>query len=270
MRIHPTATVDPKADIGADVEIGPYTWIDSDVTLGDGCRIGPHVAIMRHSTLGKACAVHAGAVIGDLPQDLGFKPAETRVNIGDGCTLREGVTVHRGTRPGTVTRIGNQCYLMAFAHVAHNVVLGNNVIMANNVLLAGYVEVGDRAFISGHCSVHQFNRIGRLAMMGGNSAVSRDVPPFCLVAPVSLNTVAGVNTVGMRRAGFTAAERLEVNRAFKLLYRSGLNLREAVQEIRRKFPTGPAAEMAAFAEGSKRGLCTGRSEPDPDDAPSEA
>jgi UDP-N-acetylglucosamine acyltransferase len=180
MNIHPTAIVDPSAQLGQHVEIGPYAVIESDVTLGDNCRISAHVVIRRYVTMGPNCRVHPGAVIGDTPQDLAFKETDpSYVRIGAGCVFREFVTIHRGTKPETATEIGNGCYFMACSHAAHNVRVGDNVILANGALLGGYAEIGERAFLSGNVAVHQFCRVGRLAMMGGNSATSKDVPPFC-------------------------------------------------------------------------------------------
>ena len=254
--IHPSAIVDPGAKLGTEVSIGPFACVEADVQIGDGCVIGPHANIMQYTTLGAKCKIHAGAVLGDLPQDLSFSMCESRVNIGSNCVIREGVTVHRGTKPGTVTEIGNDCFLMAFSHFAHNVKLGRNIIVANGALLAGYVEVGDRAFISGNAVIHQFVRIGRLAMLGGGCGISKDVPPFCTMLPVALNSVAGINVIGMRRAGIGADERMAVKQAFKVLYLSGLNTSQAIGNIRNGGSV-PASvlEMCAFIEASKRGIC---------------
>jgi UDP-N-acetylglucosamine acyltransferase len=254
--IHPTAIIDPGAKLGKDVTIGPFTCVEADVQIGDGCVIGPHASILRYTTMGSKCKVHAGAVLGDLPQDLSFSACESRVNIGSNCVIREGVTVHRGTKPGTITEIGNDCFLMAFSHFAHNVKLGRNVIVANGALLAGYVEVGDRAFISGNAVIHQFVRIGRLAMVGGGCGISKEVPPFCTMLPVALNSVAGLNVVGMRRAGIGADERMAIKRAFKTLFLSDLNVSEAIGKIRSggNLPAS-VLEFCAFVEASKRGIC---------------
>lgn len=236
--IHPTAIVEPGAQIG------------------EGCRIGPHVVIYRHVTLGPGCDVHAGAVLGDTPQDFAFKESvESRVVIGAKTVLREHVTIHRGTKEGTSTVVGERCFLMANSHLGHNVVLGNDVILANGVLLAGYVEVGDRAFLSGNVIVHQFTRIGRLAMVSGGAGIGKDVPPFCTVHGVAVNQLAGLNVVGMRRAGMTPPQRAEVKRAFTLLYRSGLNVKQALEQMRAEFKDSPGAEICAFVSASKRGIC---------------
>jgi UDP-N-acetylglucosamine acyltransferase len=254
--IHPTAVIESGAELGQNVQVGPFAYIADGSRIGDGCQIGAHASVLRHTTIGAACRIHDGAVIGDLPQDFAFEASTVSyVRIGTGCVIREGVTIHRGTKPDTVTEVGNQCFLMANSHLAHNVRLGNQVVVANGALLAGYVEVGDRCFISGNCAVHQFVRIGRLAMMGGGSAVSKDVPPFCTARPLSPNTILGLNVVGLRRAGFTPAQRAAVKEAFGLLYRSGLNVGQAVEKMKQRFADGPAKEMTDFVEASRRGIC---------------
>lgn len=264
---HPTAVIEPGARLDADVEVGPCAFIAAGAVIGAGCRIGPHATVYGGVTLGAGCRVHAGAVLGDLPQDTGFQGGASFVRIGAQCIIREGVTIHRGTKPDTATVIGDGCFLMANSHVAHNAVVGQHVVIANGALLAGYVEVGDRCFISGNVCIHQFVRVGRLAMLGGGAGISKDVPPFCTMRPVALNSVAGLNVVGMRRAGLSAADRLEVRRAFKLLYRSALNAQQAVAVLRAQFQSGPASEFAAFVAQSRRGICRMADDaPDPDQA----
>jgi UDP-N-acetylglucosamine acyltransferase len=258
--IHKTAIVEPGAEIGKDVTIGPFSYIENGTIIQDGCVIGPHVSILRYTTLGTKCHVHAGAVLGDLPQDLGFGDGESYVKIGSSCTIREGVTIHRGSKPGTTTEIGDNCFLMAFSHFAHNVKLGNNVIVANGAMLGGYVDVGDRAFISGNVGVHQFVHVGRLAMVGGNSGLSKDLPPFCTVRPVTFNFVAGMNVIGMRRAGITPEDRAQIKKAFKMLYCSGLNVKQALEKMKSDFTSGPAQEFWQFVEQSKRGVCAMKNE----------
>jgi UDP-N-acetylglucosamine acyltransferase len=209
--------------------------------------------------MGRDCVVHAGAVLGETPQDLAFKPVPSTVEIGDRCVIREGVTIHRGTAEGSVTRTGNDCYLMANSHLAHNVTLGNQVILANGVLLAGYVEVGDRAFLSGNAVVHQFVRIGRLAMLGGLSGISQDVPPFCTTESGVVNRLAGLNTVGLKRAGIPPETRTALKQAFRILFRSGLTRTTAVADLRSGPDLPPEVEeVLRFVEGSKRGVCSGR------------
>jgi len=255
--IHPTAVIEDGARVGADVDVGPFAYIAAGAQIGDGCHIGPHTTIYGHTTLGSGCRVHAGAVLGDLPQDFGFEDGESFVRIGDGCAIREGVTVHRGSKPGTETVIGSRCMLMAFSHFAHNVQLADDVIVANGALLAGYVSVGPRAFISGNVAVHQFARVGRLAMLGGGAMISKDVPPFCTMRPAMENAVAGLNVIGMRRAGVSPADRAAVKRAFKLLYHSGLNVSQAQEQLGEQFSDGPAREIHDFIAESERGICGG-------------
>jgi UDP-N-acetylglucosamine acyltransferase len=194
-------------------------------------------------------------VLGDWPQDLGFKNEISFVKIGRNCVIREGVTIHRGTKAGTTTVVGDSCFLMANCHLGHNVQLGHHVIVVNGVLLGGYVEVGDGAFIGGNALVHQFTRVGRLVMLGGGSGSNKDVPPFCMTHGVMLNTISGLNLVGLRRAGLGPDERLQIKHAFDLLYRSGLNVSQAVAALKKEFTTGPASEWAPFIESSKRGIC---------------
>lgn len=255
MAIHATAIVDPKAEMGAGVEIGPYAVIEGGVRLGDNCRVGPHAVLHTGTRLGEGCRVHAHAILGDVPQDLKFAGVESFVDIGPGSVIREGVTVHRGTKPGSSTIVGSGCFLMVNSHLGHNAKIGDHVILANGVLLAGDVEVGDRAFLSGNVIVHQFTRIGRLAMISGGGGIGKDVPPFCMTAGVSRNTVAGLNVIGMRRAGLCAPDRMQVKRAFEILYRSGLNVSQALERMKEEFTAGPAAEWIPFIEQSRRGVC---------------
>lgn len=253
--IHPSASVDSTAQLSDEVIVGPQAVIEADTVIGSGCRLGPGAVIMRYTTLGAGCTVHAHAVLGDIPQDLEFADADSRVEIGPGGVFREGVTIHRGTKPGSATQVGERCFLMANSHLAHNVVLGDEVIIANGALLGGYVEVGDQAFISGNGAIHQFCRIGRLAMLGGMAGIGKDVPPFCTAASHRRNRIAGLNTIGLRRAGFTPAERSEIKQAYKWLYGGDVSTSEAVERICSEYPSGPARELADFVAGSKRGIC---------------
>ena len=255
MNIHPSAVIDPKAVLGRDVTVGPFAFIDESVEIGEGCVIGPHAAILRHVTMGEGNRVHAGAVIGDLPQDLAFKGEPSYVKIGRRNTFREGLTIHRGTKPGTTTEIGDDCFLMGHVHVAHNCKLGNRVIAVNGAVFGGYVEVGDRAFFSAHVMVHQFVKIGGGAMVGGAAGLSKDVPPYCLVQSMARNSVQGLNVVGARRAGLSAEDRRQVKEAFKMLYLSELNVSQALERMKVLFTSGPAAEFTTFVEHSKRGIC---------------
>jgi len=253
--VHPTACIAPSARLGSGVTVGEYAVIQEETVLGDGCVIGPHAVIMRHTTLAEGCRVHSGAVLGDLPQDRAFRNVASFVRIGARTVIRECVTVHRGTKAESSTVVGNDCLLMANSHVGHNAVLGNGVTLANGALLAGHTEVGDGAFISGHCLVHQFTRVGRLAMMAGGSAVQMDVPPFCITRSLSSNTVLNLNIIGLRRAGFSAEERLAIKRAFDLLYRSGATVSSAIALIEAQATTPPERELCDFLRSARRGIC---------------
>jgi len=253
--IQSTAIVESGARLGADVRIGPHAYVAATAVLGDGCVLAPHAVVLDHTTLGARCTVHAGAVLGDLPQDLSFGGEPSYVVTGDDCTFREGVTIHRGTKPGTTTRIGHHVFMMATSHAAHNCEVGDHVVMANGAALGGYVTVGERAFIGGHAGIHQFCHIGRLAMVGAQCLVSKDLPPFCISVPCSNSYVSGLNRVGGRRAGFDAAARAQVKQAFNLLYRSGLNASQARERLEAESDNPFAAEYAEFLSRATRGLC---------------
>ncbi len=257
--IHKTAVINPSAKLGNNVSVGPYTTIDADTVIGDNCVIGPRVSIMPYTTVGSGCRIHSGAVIGDLPQDFSFKECESFVAIGDNCIIREGVTIQRGTKPGTTTSMGNNCMLMVYSHLAHNAKVGNDVVIANNSALGGYAELGDRAFVSAFVGIHQFCKVGRLAMIGGIASISKDVLPYSMIATNAANKLVGMNIVGIRRAGITAEERRMIKQAFKLLFYSGLNLDDAVVKIKNILPGTLADELCGFIESSTRGLCR----PDP-------
>lgn len=253
--IHPTAIIHPKARLASGVHVGPYSVIDGDVELGAGCVLGPHVYLTGVTKVGAGNKFHAGCVIGDAPQDLKYKDTPTCLRIGDQNVFRENVTVHRSSKPDEATVVGSNNFIMGGAHIAHNCQVGNHVIMANGALLAGYVEVHDRAFISGNCAVHQFCRVGTLAMMQGGAAASQDVPPFTMIHN-GLNVMCGLNTVGLRRANYPPEERLELRQLYKFLFRNGKNLRPAVAEARSRF-IGPASKVFLdFIAVSKRGVCS--------------
>ncbi len=239
---------------GANVRIGPYAVIDADVELGAGCVVGPHVYLTGVTKIGAGNKFHAGCVIGDAPQDLKYQDEPTRVIIGDNNVFREHVTVNRATKPEDATVVGSNNFIMADAHIGHNCVLGNHVIIANGALLAGHVMVQDRVFISGTCLVHQFCRVGTLAIMQGGSGISKDLPPFTVAR--GGNHVCGLNVVGLRRAGFSVAERLELKRLYHALFRSGKNFTEAVAQARNDFTSPGAKVMLEFVATAKRGVCT--------------
>ena len=232
--IHPTAIIHPKAKLDATVQVGPFAVIDAGVELGADCVVGPHVYLTGETKIGAGNRFHAGCVIGDAPQDLKYKDEPTRLRIGDDNVFREHVTVHRSNKPDEDTVVGSHNFFMANSHVAHNCVIGDHVILANGALLGGHAVVQDRAFISGNCLVHQFTRVGTLALMQGGAAISKDLPPFTIAQRE--NEICGLNVIGLRRAGFTAEQRLELKRLYHLLFRGGKNLRAALAEAQKNLP----------------------------------
>lgn len=253
MIIHPTAIIDSTARLGTEVSVGPYAVIEPATEIGDGCEVRAHAVIKRFTTLGPNNVVYEGATLGGEPQDLGFKECESYLRIGASNTFRESVTVHRGTQPGSETIIGSNCFIMACGHVAHNCRLGDRVIIANNVALAGHVEIDDGAFISGGVVVHQFCRVGRLAMIGGNAKIVQDCLPFVVTDGVP-GRAHGLNMIGLRRAGFKSSEIQKLKEAYRLLLRSGLGLEVALS---RMGESGDALvnELIDFVRGSARGFC---------------
>ncbi|MBI3851958.1 MAG: acyl-ACP--UDP-N-acetylglucosamine O-acyltransferase [Verrucomicrobia bacterium] len=252
--IHATAIIHPKATLDPTASAGPYAVIDEHVVLGGHCVVGPHVHLTGHTTIGAHNQFHTGCVIGDAPQDLKYNGEPTRLRIGDHNVFREHATVNRSNKLKEETLIGSHNFLMANSHVGHNVCLGDNIVLANGALLAGHVTVGDRAFISGNCLVHQFCRVGELAFMQGGSAISMDLPPFTVAS--RSNDMCGLNTVGLRRAGFTAEERQELKQLYNALFRSGRNLREALAAAEKEFASAPAKVLLEFIASSKRGICS--------------
>lgn len=254
--VHPTAIVDPTAQVAPGVAIGPYAVIGPQVVIGEGTRIGPHVVIERDTTLGTDCRVHAGAVLGGDPQDLKFDDEETVLVIGDRTVIRECVTLNRGTSATGRTVIGSDCMLMAYSHVAHDSVLGDHVILANAVEMAGHVVIEDWAIVGGISAVHQFARVGRHAIVGGCTAVRKDVPPFTKLSgnPASLY---GLNSVGLERRGFDDEARGQLRRAYRILFQSKLNVRQGVERVREDLPATPEIDqLLAFIESSTRGIHT--------------
>lgn len=253
--IHPTAIVDPRAEIDASAEIGPYVVIEGPVRVGPRTRVGPHAVLMGDTHLGADNVVHPGAVLGDVPQDLAYRDAPSGVRIGDRNVFREYAQVHRGTQPDTFTVMGDGNFLMVNAHVAHNCRIGSRVVVANGALVAGHVVVDDDAFISGNCVVHQHVRIGRLSIMRGLSRTSRDVPPFALVD--GTHVVRGVNRVGLRRAGFDRARQRALVEAFRILFGERRNLQRAMAEVEAGVVTPEVQELLAFIRASRRGVAQG-------------
>jgi UDP-N-acetylglucosamine acyltransferase len=251
--IHPTAIIASRAKLDPTVRVGPYAVIDEDVQIGAGCVIGSHVYITGRTAIGRENHFFTGCVIGEAPQDLGYKNEDTGLHIGNHNIFREHVTVHRSSKLSEDTVIGNDNFLMQHSHVAHNAVLGDRVIVAGGALLAGHVNVGDRAFISGNCLVHQFVRVGAFSLMQGGSAISKDLPPYTMAR--GYNGICGLNTVGMRRAGFSSAERLELKQLYHSLFRNGLNLRAALAEARKSFSSPRAMVLLDFISTAKRSIC---------------
>jgi UDP-N-acetylglucosamine acyltransferase len=256
--IHSTAIIHPKAELDPTVRVGPYAVIDDGVRIGAHCLVGPHVYLTGNTRIGEHNSFFAGCVIGEAPQDLKYRGAPTALIIRDHNVFREHVTVHRSTRIEDATVLGSHNFLMAHCHVAHNCRIGDHVIMANGALLGGHVTLEDRAFISGNCLVHQFVRVGALALMQGGSGISKDLPPYTIAR--GDNGMCGLNMVGLRRAGLTSAQRLELKQLYRALFRSGANLHTAVAEGRKRFTSPAAKVMLDFLAVSTRGVCadTGR------------
>lgn len=253
--IHKTAVVDPAAEIGSNVEIGPFSVIEAGVEIGDNCHIASHVLVASGTQLGRECRIFKGAVVGTIPQDLKFGGEESSLIVGDGTVIREFCTMNRGTEEGgAITRVGANCLLMAYVHVAHDCFLGDNVILANGVNMAGHVTIEDFAGISGLTIIHQFVCIGRHSYIGGGSRVPKDVPPFILANGDPLRYF-GLNTVGLKRRGFTSEQIANIKRAYHYIYRSRLNLTQAVEAIRNDLErTEEIKIILDFIESSERGL----------------
>jgi UDP-N-acetylglucosamine acyltransferase len=264
MTIHVTATIHPKAELADGVSVGPYAVIGEHVRLGAGTTVGPHAVIEGWTTIGNSCDIGVGAVLGGAPQDLKYRGQRSFLRIGDYTCIREYVTVHRSAEEDGITIVGAHDFLMAYTHVAHDCRLGDHVIMVNYAGLSGYVEVEDRAFISGHNAVHQFVRIGYLAMVSGASRVVKDIPPF-MVAEGNPTRIRGLNLVGMRRLGLGPSVRGQLRRAYRLLYRSGLNTSQALEGMRQEgLTSGEVQRLITFIEGAKRGICGGLRPEEPD------
>jgi UDP-N-acetylglucosamine acyltransferase len=252
--IHRTALVDPTAELGAEVSVGPYCVIGPKVTVGERCTIAGHTVIERNTRVADGVKIGYGTVIGNDPQDLKYKGEETWVEIGSGTIIREYCTINRGSTATGKTTIGERCFLMTYVHVAHDCVIGNDVIIANSVQMAGHVMVHDRAIISGLVPIHQFVRIGTYAFVGGLSRVNQDVPPYTKAAgnPVHLY---GLNSVGLQRAGFSPDVKLALKRAYRLVFNSDLTVSQGVARARVELPDVPEVEtFLRFIEVSQRGV----------------
>ena len=253
--VHPTAIVDGRAQIGAGVEIGPFSIIGSQATIGEKTIVQSQVVIEGEVVIGTGNFIGHGVIIGAPPQDISFShERKTKVEIGNDNIIREYCTIHRGTAEGSATKIGDKNFLMAGAHIGHNCVIENNVIITNNCLLAGYVRVDDGAFLGGGSTFHQHMHVGRLVMVQGSSAFGKDLPPFVIAA--ERNCVFGLNVIGLRRAGFSVSDREEIKRAFELIYLSGLNISQALEKAATMKFSAPAQEFLDFiANAKKRSIC---------------
>lgn len=253
----PLAYVHPAAKIASNVVIDPFVTIDQNVEIGEGTRIGSNVTILEGARIGKNCVIHSGAVISGVPQDLKFKGEDSVAIIGDNTVIRECVTINRGTASKGKTVVGNNCLIMAYCHVAHDSMLGDNVIMSNSVQVAGEVVIDDNAVIGGGALIHQFTHIGQHVMLQGGSLVNKDIPPFVKAGrlPVSY---AGINSIGLRRRGFTNEQISEIQEIYRYLYLSGLNNSDAIDRIEAELPASKERdEIIMFVRNSKRGIIRG-------------
>lgn len=252
--IHPTAVIDPDAELADDVVVGPFTVIGPSVRVGAGTVIGPHALVERDTEIGSECRIHNGAVLGSDPQDLKFGGERTRLIVGDHTVIREYATLNRGTSASGTTRVGSHCLLMAYTHVAHDCVLGDRVILSNAVNMGGHVEIGESAIVGGLTAIHQFVRIGPHAFVGGAARVQKDVPPYVRAASNPL-AVYGLNSVGLQRRGFSEETRAELKKAYRLIYGSALNVTQALARAREELEPLPEVQaFLSFIEESERGI----------------
>jgi UDP-N-acetylglucosamine acyltransferase len=255
MTIHQTAIVDPGAELGENVQVGPFSLIEDGVTIGDGCRVGPHCVIKRGVVMGSENLLDAGVVLGSDPQDAKYHGEESFVRIGDRNLLREYVTIHRATGEGAETTVGDDNFLMAYAHLGHNVRIGSHIMIASFSGLAGHCAVEDRAIIGGQSGLHQYVTVGRMCMIGGHSKITRDIPPFITAQD---NELRAINVIGLQRNGVSREDQRALREAFKTIYRSELNTTDAIAEIRSRAPLSPLVEeFVVFIERIDAG-CKGR------------
>jgi UDP-N-acetylglucosamine acyltransferase len=253
-QVAPTARVHPEAVIGPRAVIGEFVVIERDVVIGRETLLEPYVYVKRWTTLGERNRISAGTALGTDPLDKGFTGERSYLKIGNDNVIREHYTISRGTAPETETLIGDDNYIMTSGHIAHNCRIGNNTVIASCALVAGYVDVEDQAFISGGVVIHQYSKIGRLAMIGGNTRVNSDVPPYFLYSGFNVEA-KGLNLVGLKRAGFTDADIKALKTAYRILYRSGLKLEDALKRIETDVPTEHTRHLVAFIRSSERGIC---------------
>lgn len=256
-QIHPTAIIDPSVKLADDVIVGPYSVIEHDVEIGAGTHLIGQCRIGAYTTMGKNNVVHPFASIGTEPEDYAFKDLVSYTHIGDNNRFREGVTVNRGTHENTITKIGNGCFLMANAHVAHNCQVGNHVIMVVGCAIAGYCEIGDNCLLSGLTAIHQFCRMGRMAVLSGGSQISMDLPPF-MIGDGRNGGVRGFNIVGMRRNGFSPETIRAIKSVYNIFFRSGLNITNAIAKVEDEVKMLPeVVEFLDFVKKSERGILPG-------------
>jgi UDP-N-acetylglucosamine acyltransferase len=258
--IHPLAVVSPHAELGTNVRIGPFCVVEAGVVLGDGCHLAGRVTAKSGTVVGRDNYIMEGTVLGGMPQHIRMPEHPGTTVIGDGNVFRENCTVHRALQAGHETRIGNCCLFMVGSHVAHDCKVSDGVVLTNNSMLGGHVIVDEKAYLGGGSGVHQYCRIGRLAMIGAMARVVRDVPPFVMLDGDTA-MVVGLNRVGLRRAGLAAKEMAQLKAAYRVIYRSGLMWQETLDALRLQFPTGPAAEFVPFFLGGKRGFVQERRTP---------
>lgn len=252
-RIHPTAIIDPRSNIAADVSLGPYCVIEPDTTIGEGCHLASHIAVKSGTTLGKRNQIFEGAVLGGIPQHVKVDRHAGHLKIGDGNIIREHVTINTGLGESDCTVVGNNNMIMVNAHIAHDCCVGDHTIIVNNAMIAGHVTIESRAYVSGAVGIHQFCRVGQLAMVGGQAHISQDVPPFVTIDGLS-SEVVGLNRIGLRRNGYTVEDIRQLKEAYRIIYRAALPFDEILTTLRQEFPTGPAAAFHGFLAECKRGF----------------
>ena len=255
--IHQLTAVDPRAKIGKNVSIQPFTTVAADVEIGDETGIGPNVTIMNGARIGKNCRIFPGTVISAIPQDLKFDGEDSQVIIGDNTTIRECVTVNRGTKALGYTKIGNDCLIMATSHIAHDCVIGNNVVIVNGCGIAGHVEIGDYVVMGGLSAVHQFGKIGKHVMISGGTLVRKDIPPYIKVAREPMS-YAGINSVGLRRRGFSNEKIFEIQKIYRAIFQMKMNVSQALAYIEKEMlPTAERDEIITFIQNAPRGIVRG-------------
>jgi UDP-N-acetylglucosamine acyltransferase len=251
---YPNTVIDPAAKIGKGVKIDPFTVIHKNVEIGEGTWIGSNVTIMEGARIGKNCKIFPGAVLSAIPQDLKYAGEDTTMEIGDNTTIREFVTINRGTIDRMVTKVGNNCLIMAYCHIAHDCIIGDHCIMSNNTQLAGHIVIEDYAILGGMCALHQFVRIGKHAFVSGGSLGGKDVPPYTVACRHPLS-YGGVNSVGLKRRGFSSERINAILDVYRVVYNSGLNPTQAVEYLEREFPeSAEKTEIVDFIKKSPRGI----------------